>query len=74
MFWAVAAIPDGAQYRQTPFSADGAEYAQACNVENQHDAEEALAKDNVRVGNLEKKQSGSYDVTEEEEEVSQGQV
>lgn len=74
MFWAAAAIPDGAHNRQAALSADGTEHAQACDVGDHHDGVKAWEKDNVGVGKLEKEQRGIYDVTEEEEEVSQGQV
>ena len=74
MFWAVAAIPDGAQDRQAALSADGAEHAQACDVENRSDGVKAMEQDPVGSENLEKKHCGIDDVTEKEEEVSQGQV
>jgi hypothetical protein len=74
MFWAAAAIPDGAQDRQAVLSANGTEHAQACDVENHSDGVKAMDQGTVGWGNLEKKHCGIYDVTEKEEEVSQGQV
>jgi hypothetical protein len=74
VFWAVAAIPDGAQDRQAALSADGTEHAQACDVENRSDGVKAMDEDTVVWANLEKMHCGIYDVTEKKEEVSQGQV
>ena len=74
MYWTVAAIPGGAQDRQAALSADGTEHAYPCDVDNHYNGVKAQVKDDAEVGNFEKKQGGSYDTTEKEEEVSQGQV